>query len=101
MRIDRRIDQLESRNMRFRTALALMATATVVGVTVVRPCLALDAVEAHDSMVRNDTGRIIIVSMTDDIGNDLATKNRRALPEGRYGRGPSAKYIGKDEKGTG
>ena len=58
MRIDRGIDQLESRNMRFRTALALMATATVVGVTVERPCLALDAVEAHDSMVRNDTGRI-------------------------------------------
>ena len=43
----------------------------------------------------------IIVSITDDIGNDLATKNRRAFPEGTYGRGPSANYIGKDEKGTG
>ncbi len=58
MMMDQRIDQLESRNMRFRTALTLVATAMVVVVTVVRPCLALDAVEAHDSMVRNDTGRI-------------------------------------------
>ena len=42
----------------------------------------------------------IIVSITDDIGNDLGTKNRRALPDGSYGRGPSAKYLDNDEKGT-
>ena len=58
MMMVQRIAQLESSNMRFRTALTLMATAMFVVMTVVRPCLVLDAAEAHDRMIRNDTGRI-------------------------------------------